>query len=290
MGMLVQRLNEAQADYENTFRLSGPQKPPTLWHYTTAAGAHAILTDGMMHASHFSHLNDPGEIRFAEELLLRIAHSRQDLHEVFGAFIERFDALSFSRNHEVYVASFSAAPDLRSQWVEYAEAGRGFCVGFDADLLTRKRGPGWRILRVRYGEDECETWFDSFAALVSETLDKTIPAGHALRYHAVEYAADVLSEVLIQALTMKHDAFSAELEWRLVRSIHHAEPPGQFGPAPAARVGREGLISYVPLEVRDAITHVRLGPRCRHGSHLAIESIVGDKHVTIDQSKIPFQP
>jgi hypothetical protein len=267
--------------WAHEWRADAPKAPAQLWHYTNAAGAHGILTSRELFASHFSQVNDPGEVRLAETDLLRRARERASEHPVIAMFAENFQNLSFSQNYGIYVACLSEDGDLRSQWVEYGDGGRGFAIGFDAELLRIHRGSGWRMIPVRYGTEHC-AWFGPLAEIIAETVDTHVPAGHELRDAAIRSGCDYLTEILVVALAVKHESFAPEREWRLVRTKHRLEPL-----VPSTRAAGGRLLSYVPMGIRDALNQIRLGPLSTPGGTAAMLAIAPG--VGITESKLPFR-
>ncbi len=55
------------------FQAPVDEKPPILFHYTTASALHSIFSSRQLWATHFRYLNDPSELLHGEEIFFREA-------------------------------------------------------------------------------------------------------------------------------------------------------------------------------------------------------------------------
>jgi hypothetical protein len=114
--------------------------PQEVWHYTTIPGLQGILSSGKIWATDVRFTNDKTEFIHARDVAnecLRAAKipglpSDFPIEELSKMFDKAFDegALSPLQN-EVFIASFSAADDLISQWAQYADNSQGVSIAFD---------------------------------------------------------------------------------------------------------------------------------------------------------------
>jgi hypothetical protein len=121
--------------------------PPEVWHYTNLAGFEGILSSGRVWATEAHHTTDTTEFVHARDVAARylerwqpkddsMAWARQTAQESLVRAFEE-GPLAPDRS-EIFVASFCGVEDLKSQWIEYADAGRGVALSFD---LRRVRPP-----------------------------------------------------------------------------------------------------------------------------------------------------
>jgi len=109
----------------------------------------------------------------------------------------------------VYVASFSAVPDLLSQWRAYGQPGIGVALGFlTADLEHVAQAAGYSLLRCHYTRTTHEA---ALRKALSEASDPPQPLLFG-------------KQVLSLAPVFKHPSFSEEAEWRLVSGIPASGP------------------------------------------------------------------
>src|SRR5579864_2371060 len=87
--------------------------PGTVYHYTAAAGLRGILMGRVMWATNFSFLNDPSELSYGQDLVLRVLRAKQDgadkvTLDLWQGIAETLRTLPIS---EVYVCCFTACRD-----------------------------------------------------------------------------------------------------------------------------------------------------------------------------------
>jgi hypothetical protein len=114
--------------------------PPEVWHYTNLVGFEGILSSGRVWATEAHHTTDKSEFVHAREVAAHYLERWQPKDESMTTakqtaqdiLVRAFDegALAPSRT-EIFVASFCATDNLKSQWMEYADAGRGVSLSFD---------------------------------------------------------------------------------------------------------------------------------------------------------------
>ncbi len=114
--------------------------PAEVWHYTSIAGLEGILSSGTVWATDARYTNDKKEIiharDVAEECLRSLKadarHDQLPVDTLCDMLAKAFDEGALSpMETEVYLVSFSEAADLISQWVQYADGGRGVSIAFD---------------------------------------------------------------------------------------------------------------------------------------------------------------
>jgi hypothetical protein len=114
--------------------------PTEVWHYTNMAGFGGILSSGRVWATEAHHTTDETEFVHARDVAAHylddwqpanksMARAKQAAQETLAHAFDK-GALAPSRT-EIFVASFCAVDDLKSQWMEYADAGRGVSLSFD---------------------------------------------------------------------------------------------------------------------------------------------------------------
>lgn len=114
--------------------------PEDLWHYTTLSGLEGILRSGRIWATEARHTTDEREFVHAQDLAIGYLknlepktdaekRAKRDGLEIVEAEF-RTGTLS-KKATEVFIASFSSAENLKSQWTEYADKGKGVSIAFD---------------------------------------------------------------------------------------------------------------------------------------------------------------
>lgn len=203
----------------------------TLFHYTDAKGLRGILGNKCIWATHYLHLNDREEIKigercfceevesFSKDPSLSVLHRR-----LFKTLFREYQRLPLTSAFEIFIASFSEARDLLSQWRAYAPNGGGYSIGIDSTLPQENKEPGgtvaYRRIRCEYGEDafreEVRKKLRSIAEKFEETARKYAKDENDLNeiYRVIRLPYLRWSMFLIPKL--KHWSFSEEKEWRYV--------------------------------------------------------------------------
>jgi hypothetical protein len=240
--------------------------PDEVWHYTNLAGFEGILASGRVWATEAHYTTDETEF----------VHARTVAHQVLENFVPQdenaarakqaaletlahaFDQgpLSPSKT-EIFVASFCAAEDLKSQWMEYADAGRGVSLSFDLRHVRPPAGLGSAVTfapclyqtndKEAMLDDAMATWKNTIAELHEKTQSKAwagallrdwslvdriygtqfdksaLIKSNDIRFHSQLH--DSLTRTSFDLLRIashcKNEAFHQEAEWRL--SLPHTK-------------------------------------------------------------------
>jgi hypothetical protein len=282
------------------YHLAGfkPELPAGLFHYTTGTNLVSILFKHRIWATHVACLNDSSEYMFAirefrTAVLERLTEKpnsastpilRQILHNLEHDY--RAAAPSF-------VTCFTECADDLSQWRAYSGGEGGFAIEFDSNLLAS--------LAV---EDESALFCVRYVAhptLLKDALDLTESLyiqgeGKARAPSDTEWRDDLLGHLTqhmgVFASLIKHDAFIAEKEWRLLHYLR----PHEGGELEFLQ--RSSMLSrHLPLRIGDRlpIKRIIVGP-CRHPNPSSIA--VGDllkkcdydvSKIAIERSRVPYQ-
>jgi hypothetical protein len=299
-------VNSINNPVEALFRKPIPQE---VWHYTNLDGLKGIMSSGRIWATDVRFTKDKTEFVHAREIVdeyidtvkserANFAFPAEELSKMLDKAFDE-GALSPFEN-DVYVASFSAADDLKGQWVEFAENCRGVSIAFD---LRNIRPPKEAEIAVTFapcvytqGEKAqlIETSLSHFTDLVDELdrqfLDRgwmeeqlrtweivqhIFGFGHDKQAFERKLQGDFrdrlleawkisLFDLLRVASHCKNGAFSAEREWRLAMARPKNRPLIQK----VLYRGAMGTIPYLESNLFQTssqlpITRVRTGPLCK---------------------------
>ena len=130
-----------------------------IYHYCSAESFYKIIRTKEIWLSNVRFMNDLREGKYVRDVIRKAAES--------GA-----ESVNFTKNHkrvygQAYVACFSEHEDLFSQWERYANACRGFAIGFFKvqletllDMLspsgpdTLDRCEGINLVKIKYADKE----------------------------------------------------------------------------------------------------------------------------------------
>lgn len=276
-----------------------PTPEKLVYHYTDGAGVLGIASTGFLWATHARFLSDSSEVHasftYAASLLqanYREAHP--DLVEGIDRFVKYVrEAGRITPN--IFIACFSEAPDLLSQWRGYGGGGGQTALGFNVDELRRRaQDEGWRLERCIYDRTETYARMTSRLDHVVEYFYENL---HDTHDHSREQTLSnmLYSEILQISPTMKNAAFAEEKEWRLISPVTSVGREGNV----KFRLGKSSLIPYREFGLprqddRLRIPHYYVGPgREKALASEALWMMFREKKVATDGmtvSQIPFLP
>jgi len=246
-----------------------------IYHYTSVAGALAILSSKTIWLSSAATMNDHAEGKWLEQLLLdhETEHvmSRGQARSVDESEAMRamWQLVFRSLAPQAYLACFSAAPDMLSQWRAYADDAQGIAIGFDPNdgrlpIIDSpphsNAGPGLEctLSQVRYLDAPTAL---HFIALLEQALGG-----------GVQSAEFFNTQIALSAerWRTKNPAFVEEQEWRIINLPLQFDGDIGGGNTTMSAVGDRKfrsaaghLTSYYELPLRpDAVCEIVLGPRC----------------------------
>lgn len=243
-----------------------PQEPERLvYHYTNGAGALGIASSGFVWATHARFLNDSSEIHSSFSYAAGLLESKYrtvhpDLAEGIDQFVKYVrDVGRIAPN--IFLACFSEAPDLLSQWRGYGGTGGPAALGFNVDELRQcARSQGWRLERCVYGRED---WYDEMSRLLERTIQEFSATHHDTGDPSRAQALFNLfyGNVLHISPRLKNHAFAEEREWRLISPLISVVA----GPLIKFRPGINSLIPYTEFclprkDGRLRIPHYYVGP------------------------------
>jgi len=315
-----------------------------LYHYTNASSLHHILTPrlsntsnlapfGSLRASCSAIMNDIGEYEHGEIIISdAIQSSRNGLLAATRAqiLLELGDTTKREeRRRQVFLFSMSMVGDLKSQWMEYADAGKGISIGFDVekvrvaanDYALRPYGQSYPVI---YDDQEKKR----ISLLIVESFADWFDSNQAkgMGFAPSETAHQDVFRYLLGALIasyvpiLKNRQCFEEKEWRNVvnnqyQQIQNAVEPHMTAPgtqrtkdgvaldcvflnavhnASTLPASGNGPISPAPIPVQLPITEIIVGPNADFAStKTQIEgelSSHGYVGVPVRRSTVPYAP
>ena len=240
--------------------------PPTVYHYTDAAGLVGMLKTGRVWAADYRFLNDKSEVEHTrkgvrERITRKLGETEDDLmRRLYGDIIDFQDMPGAS---DAFVFSLSAERDDLSQWRGYAREGQGFTIGFSGRVLCRQAEgdeSDYAFFKIEYDHGVQDQAMERALADIEEKVQAMVkqkPSTEKKICMRAAAAYDWLTEA--RAVAHKHNSFKSEREWRVVVHLH----PG--GPL-EVQVRSSGLrlIRYLEFELDDTgrlpITEIGIGP------------------------------
>lgn len=203
-------------------RKRGSTPPPVLYHYTTLAGIHGILTSGQFWATEARFVADPTEGRQAVQFLESMATTMKskDMDDLFYKMVlpaTRWQTglmKVFTPKTRTFIASFTDQESSLDQWRVYADDGTGVRLKIDPIRFSKIAGRRGRFIKVTYGSNEPRelVWHlcDRLRHLDKDLVDE----GHSVESFNDHMGAAVVDALLRVGPFFKNDAYAAEREWR----------------------------------------------------------------------------
>jgi len=280
--------------------------PPILYHYTNDVGLRGILESGRIWLTDILSLNDPSELSHGLSHAITILNGKaaNGLPEskLFAADFEEMIRLGkVQKSGDYFICSFSSAGDDLGQWRAYADNGRGYALGFDAnaleDAFIRQAGaPVQKAFPVTYNDARLieihRNIIEKMFALIS------LPRGRDLGDDAIKgYMAELYTLISVHALHaglhFKHEAYANEQEYRFMQ-VH---PPGNQPLVTKLRTHSYSSIRYQEFDWKDAgrnvLKKIVIGPSAsvEKATAFAKESLLlaDQQAVAITCSAVPYR-
>ena len=160
------------------------EPPSPFFHYTSWAGATAILESRQLRATAHDCTNDDHELVSVDQTVLDVLGQLQpdatgSRRRVLALLIDGYEQYKVSRKVPTYLACFSMERDSLVMWNrDYSETGSGLCLAFrflPDEKPTTVYGLGSTFLRVDYSE---ESWrrnlLNRFAQILAEIPESEV--------------------------------------------------------------------------------------------------------------------
>lgn len=204
--------------------------PPTIYHYTDDHGLRGILETGRLWFTDLFNLNDPSELNHGIKYALDALESEADkgppevkrFHRQFkGALTGNVETSA-----HYFVCCFSTTGADLGQWRAYADDGRGYAIGFNAEVLENA------FASAAMPRSEHSTFPVSYddkrlLKIHEQLVAKTIPAilapqgtklsGEVISQFMQSLSVRLASSCFMISLYFKHKAYSNEQEYRFLQ-------------------------------------------------------------------------
>lgn len=234
-----------------------PQLPSRLGHYTSGEALISILERRKLWASGVAFMNDSQEFQYLYRMIAdMLTPSGGILDQEIQANPRLAETLRsqliwpYENQPHLYVISLTPNDDDLSLWRAYTAPGDGYHLAFDSDRLTKvAQAQGWFLAPVRYG--------DSTRRLIASKLRSSfqLAASGGSHEEAVRLVYGYFRSI---APLVKHEGFSSEQEWRLIKWCLPTEEQICFRPRMSY------LLPYVQFELGEPagspLSLIRCGP------------------------------
>ena len=308
--------------------------PEQVWHYTTIEALEGILSSNKLWATDSRFTNDKTEFIHAKDIA-RTCIANESLfsltsfppEELVGMMNRAFDEGPLSPvKNEIYLISFSEAPDLLTQWGLYANGSTGVGIAFDLRTIRPPKEAGIAVTfapcvyEANEKQELVASCFNSFTDTVRAKTDQVNNRAwmyeqlinwqlvdrkqgstfnrqqfeHAqiekMKSELIEAWSKTVFDLLRVASHCKHQDFFAEHEWRLAMP-RPADRPSQENP-----IKFRGTNDHIPYFESDLfgleklpITEIMLGPLCTQKARVENAIQQNGHDCLITESSIPLR-
>lgn len=259
----------AQPYADEVYKLGPSLVPPTLYHYTDAAGLLGILTSGTIWLTDHRFLNDKSELEHTRSTVRELI----DIKETASSdpLLQRLynEIRVYGRietPHDIHLFSLSEEHDDLSQWRGYARDGLGFTIGFCGPSLRKIAEPKdaeFSISKVEYDHDKQKALLERALGEFESLLLKKGGQPNAKLTQIIDDAAHCFDWLVdIRAVANKHSSFELEREWRLVSMVRKDDTDKDV----KVRASGLRLVRYIdmspraPTELKLPIKRIGIGP------------------------------
>jgi hypothetical protein len=279
--------------------------PPILYHYTNDVGLRGILESGKLWLTDILSLNDPSELSHglshASAILRgRAANGPPESKQFAADFEEMIRLRKVQKSGNYFICSFSSTGDDLGQWRAYADNGRGYALGFDADALEeafiREAGaPIQKAFPVAYSDagliEIHRNIIDKMFALISLPHHRDL-GDDAINAYVAELYTLITVHALHAGLHFKHGAYANEQEYRFMQVY-----PASNQPTVKLRTRSYSSIPYREFDWKNAgrnvLKKIVIGPAAdvERASAFAKESLLlaDQQAVAMACSAIPYR-
>lgn len=225
-----------------------------IYHYTDVRGLIGMITSGRIWATHVSRLNDTMEYEIGVSFVTDFI--RANLQRASKQIIDK--AISEFRSADTFIACYSDAENVLSQWRAYSGAGTGYCIGLKTGEMATLDSRMPILEKVIYSKTTAESVLSLLLVRVDQFLDD-----HEFGAVEVGYLEGMLRGIFnIVACIIKHSTFVEENEYRQI----YQPTKSALSLDTKYRTGRFGLTPYVEIEFLQKgklpIQSIMIGP-CR---------------------------
>jgi DUF2971 family protein len=255
--------------------LESVEPPPMIYHYTNDLGLRGILESGQLWLTDIFALNDPSELKHgfshAVDILSSKSANGPPESQIFVRHFADFGlqgAIPLGAHY--FLCSFSSRGDDLGQWRAYADNGRGYALGFDAQTLenafTKENGlavPNNGTFPVQYNDALLREVFqlviEQVFDLISLPRRRNLP-GDVINAYMGELQLLLTLHTLHPVVFFKNEAYINEQEYRFLQ-IHRADLPP---PSVKLRTRPYSLVRYREFDWKGvasvALKKIIIGP------------------------------
>jgi len=252
-----------------------PASGQTLYHYTSAEGAVAILENQSLWLSEFSMTNDASEYIYAKEQFINAYQNSTVWIEEVPRWMANIKLNAQELATTMMIGCLTEEGDDIGLWDRYASKGSGCVIGIDAHWLWERAGVAMR--RVSYDPVYLSDFVNSGLMMLQEHYESNPNERAELAELATMFVLDIYA--------FKDPRFRSENEIRISR-LTIRDQSAENGLQDQGGHRRDGShTDTLPVQVRDGVygeTRFVALPLREDGGHSAITSLGIGPNMTAD--------
>lgn len=218
-----------------------------LYHYTNNDALVEIIKHDSLRLSHFYYQNDPRELRYGLDLLLKLKDEIETICPDSGQYI---DTIAHNQlpiaTLPIFTFSLSQKDDLLSQWRGYGSGHSSICIGFYKEQLLKINNKNIHIHKSRIIYDEAKQKKEIISFF--KKLDDRYKNNNARLLNFLAHN-EYFAEIINMLVTFKHYKWKEEQEWRLIASVDSDSMVHFLGGAKWLRSYIEIKYEAIPISV-----------------------------------------
>lgn len=311
------RSNKDKTPSGHRYRTHNPRyaahRPMRIYHYCDVTSFMSIVSKKALWLNSIRKMNDHSEGLVIERAVTQHLRQIADSGKVSHSFVNSvMNVLSFNRP-DLYSCCFSEERDSTAQWMNYADSGRGFAIGFEPSALWSNRVQGYPFAdKVLFSPDRASQIHAMRMALTPILYcDETVMPGILnLLEQETRRSQDTQASINSVAwgtqyfgAVAKDKSFRHEQEWRLLYApdvtiaTDGAQYVTGFLQRMEWRASRYGLTPYFPYTFDPvAIREIWIGPGNPEKSDPSSRHLIkrfleahGLHHVEVIESQSPYR-
>lgn len=240
-----------------------PSEPRRLFHYTCSEALVGIAATRKFFLSDMLASTDQSEVRHGIGVI-RTVLEKEEPDRITKAVLQSLknnELWTIGESVFVHAICFCTGDDVLTQWRGYSSGG-GVAIGVDFNKLkAQAENLRFALAKMLYIRDKQEEMVRRILSRSREFLPRLKDALHGTREEQNKQGASFLSEIAIcflkAALFFKHEAFSSEDEWRVLK----LETPEDLRDKLKFRARGNTVTPYVELPIEPLlITEIRCSP------------------------------
>ena len=241
-------------------------KTNIVYHYCSCESFEKIISNKKIWLSHYASMNDFKEIKLFDYLVQSCIKNKRKFSLLIKEYLQKIE----QKEPEYYFFCLSYAGDLLSNWVKYANDGKGFAIGYDKSYFEKVCDDMSDPIKTRLLSLNPIKYISehdvSFIQRIIDDFEKSIKAERDTFHRNYTIKPLLINELLEYRNFVKDVGFEEEQECRLALTVtNDLSMQKQMNDKLklSFRAKSSALVPYYALDVNaeDSIKEIVIGPK-----------------------------